>query len=78
MITKKAPENGRKEERVRNEWSHKALRCLKQARRCEQIIYRSSRLSTEGTEDEDKVKTYTELNNDAAKLIKKNVDNNTQ
>ena len=41
-IIEKVPSTDRKEDRtIHNEWSQKAQRALKQARRLEQIIYRS-------------------------------------
>ena len=68
---KKAPNNERKiNETIRNEWAYKAHRSLKQARRAEQIIYRSEAMM--GTE-KGKRKTHEDLNKDAAKLIIKNV-----
>ena len=40
LIQKTPLPRGNEDERVRNEWSYKARRCLKQARRCEQMTYR--------------------------------------
>ena len=48
-LAKKVPNNERKiDETIRNEWAYKAHRNLKQARRAEQILYRSEAMM--GTE----------------------------
>ena len=71
MITKKVPEKKQPEEGILNGWSSKALRCLKQARRGEQILYRSAKMEEEAGE---KKEAYRKLNTDAAKLMQKNLD----
>ena len=68
MRTKKVPEKKQTEEGIRNEWSSKTLRCLKQARRCEQVLYRSAMMEEEAGESKE---AYRKLNIDAAKLMKK-------
>ena len=52
-LTQKVPvPRGNEDQRVRNKWSYAARRCLKQARRCEQLTYRLQvLLSTDVVED---------------------------
>ena len=72
MMSKRVPGKAKKkEDLIRNEWSIKAMRALKQARRAEQILYRSEAMN--GKEQNNK-EQYMKLNRDAAKLMKKNAD----
>ena len=41
LVQKTPLPRGNEDKHVRNEWSYKARRCLKQARRCEQMTYRT-------------------------------------
>ena len=72
MMSKKVPgKANRKEDLIMNEWSIKAMRALKQARRAEQLLYRSEAM--EGKE-QSKKEQYMKLNREAPKLMRKNVD----
>ena len=72
MLSKKVPGKAkRKENLIRNEWSIKAMRALKQARRAEQILYRSEAMDGK---EQSKKEQYMKLNREAAKLMRKNVD----
>ena len=45
MVERTPTMRGDEDKRVRNVWSYKARRCLKQARRCEQLAYRIQMLT---------------------------------
>ena len=72
MMSKKVPGKAkRKEDLIRNEWSIKAMRALKQARRAEHILYRPEAM---GGKEQSKKEQYMKLNREAAKLMRKNAD----
>ena len=75
-LVKKEPMKARKaEETIRNEWAHEAHRSLKQARRAEQILYRSEAMCSK---EKEMKHNYEELNKQAARLIVKNAKKDHQ
>ena len=75
-LVKRGPKNARKtEETIRNEWAYEAHRSLKQARRAEQMLYRSEAM---GSTEKEKKHKYEDLNKQAARLIIQNAKNGEQ
>ena len=75
-LVKKEPKKTKKaEETIRNEWAYEAHRNLKQARRAEQILYRSEAM---GSTEKEKRQKYEDLNKQAARLIIKNAKKGEQ
>lgn len=60
LVKKEPKKNARKtEEAIRNEWAHEAHRSLKQARRAEQILYRSEAMESTEKEKNTSMKNLT-------------------
>ena len=75
-LIKKEPKKAKKaEETIRNEWAYEAHRNLKQARRAEQILYRSDAM---GSTEKEKRTKYEDLNRQAARLVIKNAKEGEQ
>ena len=64
-------EEGRKneEDHIRNKWSREALRCLKQPRRGEQVVYRAGMMMKQ----EAGIGAYAKLNKEALAIMNKSI-----
>ena len=72
MMSKTVPGKAKgKEDLIRNEWSIKAMRALKHARRAEQILYTSEAINGK---EQNKKEQHMKLSREAAKLMRKNAD----